>query len=222
MDVRDAMTTEVVTVTRETPLKEVARILVDRRISGVPVVDDERRVLGVVSEADFLAKEVDPRSGRRSPLGWLLTARHHDADRARVEAVTAGDAMTSPAITIEAGRRLAEAADMMARSSINRLPVVEDGRLVGIVSRADVVRAFVRTDADLEQSVVHALRAVDGLHVEGVTNGVVTLTGTVSSHAVAEVLRRLVLRVEGIVAVDDRAVNWLVDEREVTTIGSES
>ena len=152
--VRDVMTTPVFSVTPSMPLKDVARILVDHRISGVPVVDDAGTVVGVVSEADFLLKEGGHEIARRRRFGRFLgedreaTTRHN-----KLGAVTAGEAMTSPATTIEADRSTTAAATLMVDLDVNRLPVVEAGKLVGIVSRADLVRAFVRSDEQLAEAI---------------------------------------------------------------------
>ena len=208
MNVRELMTTDVVVAQPSTPLKAIAHLLVEHRIGGLPIVDDARRVVGVVSEADFLVKEAGERD-RPGPLGWLLWgAREEAVERHRIHAVTAGEAMTSPAVTIAADRPVRDAARMMTESGVNRLPVVEGDRLVGIVTRADLVRAFARTDEELLAVARHAVRAVDGMTVASVADGVVTLTGVVSHPAVAESATRVVAAIEGVVAVDDRDVSW--------------
>lgn len=208
MNVRDAMTSDVAVVTGDTPLKDVARLLIERRISGVPVVDEHGTLRGVVSEADFVTKEAGTERGARSWLRWLVggEAEHH---RTVLEARTAGEAMTAPAITIEADRPLSEAAQRMDQHRINRLPVVEAGKLVGIVTRADVVRAYARTDEDLRAMASAALRAVDGVRVDDVHDGVVVLSGTAPSEGVAIAVRQLIHHIDGVVAVDDRQLTWL-------------
>ena len=210
MKVRDVMTTDVVSVTPNTPLQEVARVLVDRRISGVPVLDGGRLV-GVISEADFLAKEagqlhhVAPAALRR----LLGEARADEERTARVRASRAGEAMTSPGVVIDPDSSLAEAARMMDERKINRLPVVKGDAILGIITRADIVRSFVRTDADIVDEVHRALRAVDGLYVESATDGVVVLTGTVQHRAIAQTVADLATSVPGVVAVDTEGVRWL-------------
>lgn len=202
MRVRDVMTTPVRSVRTDTPLKEVARLLVEHRISGLPVVDEAGVVVGVISETDFLTKESGPPE-HRSRFGWLTGAARTEAhDRQVREATTAGGAMTSPADTIEADRPLAEAARRMVDARRNRLPVVEDGRLLGIVTRADIVRTFARSDASLLDSVLETTRAIDGLRVVSVQDGVVVLGGTVAHPSIAELAPALVAHVDGVVAVD--------------------
>lgn len=208
MKVSDAMTADVATVSGETPLKEVARLLVDRRISGVPVVDERGKLVGVVSEADFVAKEAGTEPGSRHWLRWLLGGGPEHHRRTVLEARTAGEAMTSPAITTEPGRPLSEAAQRMDEHQINRLPVIEEGRLVGIVTRADVVRAYARTDEDLRGMAAAALRAVDGVRVDDVRDGVVVLSGTAPSKGVAVAVRQVIQHIDGVVAVDDRQLSW--------------
>jgi CBS domain-containing protein len=211
MKVRDVMTSTVFVVRPGTPLKQVAALLVEKRISGVPVVDEDGSVLGVVSEADFLSKEAVGRSApaQRSWFEVLIGGR--DLKRAeldRIAARSASEAMTEPAKTIGPDETLHRAAQLMVQGSINRLPVVDDGRLVGIISRADIVRVFARTDEEIRDLVAFALRAVDGLMVADVEDGVVRLSGTVASEPLALTIRSIVQQLDGVVAVDDRDLTW--------------
>jgi len=200
--VADVMTTDVVTVHPDTTLKDVARTLSGRGISGLPVVDDEGRVLGVISEADILAKERRPRE--ETLRERLLHERRNGVKR---EARTAGEAMTSPAVTIAAHRWLDGAAALMLDCGINRLPVVDRaGRLVGIVTRADLVRAFAAGDERIEREIVdEVLRRelwLDPAAFEvTVHEGEVEIAGEVDSEAQAELLRSRVRLVPGVVSV---------------------
>ena len=125
LKVRDVMTQEVVTVEPETPLKDVARLMIDYGVSGIPVVDQTGLVVGVVSEADLLVKERGPEAIPRRPLTWLIgESKATERDMAKLKAVAAREAMTSPPVTIGPDRPLHEAADLMIRERINRLPVV--------------------------------------------------------------------------------------------------
>lgn len=209
MDVGEMMTREVVTVRPEVPLKEVAVLLVERRISGVPVVDAAGGLLGVVSEADFVAKEVAVADGLHEPKHHLLRGEDREAAArlARGRATTAGEAMTSPPITVTAETPLADAARLMQSRNINRLPVIDGDLLVGIISRADIVRAFARDDDQVEHDVRAALRAVDGLDIS-VRNGVVTLAGTVSHPTIVPTIATLVGSIPGVTTIDTVAVAW--------------
>ena len=203
MSVRDVMTAPVFSVTTSTPLKDVARILVDHRISGVPVVDDTGAVVGVVSEADFLLKEGGHEIARRRWFGRLLgETREASTRHAKIGAITAGEAMTSPAATIEADRSTTAAATLMVDLDVNRLPVLDGGRLVGIVSRADLVRAFVRSDDQLAENIRHdILLRVLWLNPElfdvEVHNGVASIRGRVERRSTAEMIERAVRNVPG-------------------------
>ncbi len=203
MRVADVMTTEVLTVAPQTTLKEVAELLAARGISGCPVVDENRHVLGVVSEADILAKERRPRAQPR--LARILG--YGEPKDPKAAARTAGEAMTSPAVTIGAERRVDAAAALMLDRSVNRLPVLDrDGLLVGIVTRADLVRAFVHTDEQIareirEEVLLHELWLDPADFELDVREGEVTVTGRVQSEGERELLLRRIRLVPGVVSV---------------------
>jgi CBS domain-containing protein len=210
MKVSEVMSRNVLTVTTHTPLKEVARQLVRRRVSGMPVVDEDGSVIGVVSEGAILAKERDRTSRRGSLLNHLLEV---DSAGLKHDARDAGDAMTSPAITIRPDRAVAEAAAMMLDRCVNRLPVVDRaGTLVGIVTRADLVRAFVRDDEAIENEIRNdvILRTLwsspDRFRLE-VEGGEVTIEGEVSDAESAQLLAHFVERVPGVLGIRSR-VTW--------------
>ncbi|MDA8236549.1 MAG: CBS domain-containing protein [Chloroflexi bacterium] len=216
--VGDIMTRSVLAVRPETPLKEVARLLVERRISGLPVVDDAGRVLGVVSEADLLVKEQDPEALPRRPLARIFgDSAETRRLLAKAEARTAGDAMTAPAITIDAGQSVHAAAALMIGRKVNRLPVIADGRLVGIVTRADIVRTFVRTDEELAEAirgeVLHRALWVDLSKVTvEVADGVATIRGEVERRATVAMVERMVEMVPGVVGVTVHLA-WSIDDQ---------
>lgn len=220
MQVQDVMTAEVVSVRPETPLKEVARLLLERRISGVPVTDEAGRVLGVVSEGDLLIKERGVPAGRAGtprPLAWLMGDERAGAEQAKMRAATAGEAMSKPAITIGADSSLREAAGLMVDHAVNRLPVVDDDRLVGIVTRADLVGAFVRSDEELareiREEVVHDTMWLEEGEVQvEVSDGVVHLHGTVDRRSTAQILAKLAGQVDGVVGVEVD-LRWELDDR---------
>jgi CBS domain-containing protein len=204
MRVQDVMTTDVETVAPDAPLKEVAGRLVALGISGLPVVDRDQ-VVGVVSEADILVKERGTNPDSPGILGLL----HHGGveTEAKLHARTAGDAMTSPAVTIAPMRPVAEAAATMIDKRVNRLPVVdEDGALVGIVTRADLVRAFVRSDEEIareirEDVVLQTLWIPpDQVNVR-VKDGEVELTGCLDTQADTELVVSRTKSVPGVVGV---------------------
>ncbi len=205
MKVEDVMTRQVTTVTPDTSLREVARILAESKVSGVPVVEDGK-VVGVVSEADILVKERGERPGRGGLLGLLLDERREL--EAKLRARTAGEAMTSPAVTIGPRRPVTEAAAKMIEEQVNRLPVVDDdGVLVGIVTRADLVRAFVRSDEEIareiREDVIFRTLWIPPEQVEvHVERGVVTLRGHLDNKSDAELLPSFVQRVPGVIEVD--------------------
>ncbi|MCS7005999.1 MAG: CBS domain-containing protein [Thermoleophilia bacterium] len=212
MKIEEVMTREPKAVPEATSLKDVARILAEHGISGLPVVDEEGKVVGVVSEADIVGKEVGAER-ERSLLGRLLRGGPPPV----LDARTAGEAMTAPALTITADREVAEAARTMTEQGVNRLPVVDDeGRLVGIVTRADLVRAFLRSDEEIErelrEEVVGRKLWIDPSELEiSVENGEVALRGKVESRADAELLEYFATRVPGVVAVRS-TLRWEVDE----------
>jgi CBS domain-containing protein len=212
MKVKDVMTTDVRTVAPGMSLKEAAQVMVEHRISGVPVVDHDGGVLGVLSEGDLLFKERTPEERPAALLAWLFDPLQLDESRKHA-AHLVGEAMTAPAVTIGPERPLATAASLMLDRGVNRLPVVgRTGRLVGIVTRADLVRAFSRGDADVARDIrEEVIRGQmwlerDDVEVE-VEAGEVSLRGTVQRRDEAEALPRLVARVPGVVGVTSE-VTW--------------
>jgi CBS domain-containing protein len=212
MNVRDVMTTDVVTVPPEQPLKEVAEILVEHGITGVPVVAEDGEVVGVVSEGDILFKERGP-SARKGVFAWLLDPYGMEG-QLKIEARTAADAMSAPAKTIAGWWSISAAAALMLEAQVNRLPVVDnDGRLQGIVTRGDLVRAFVRPDAEIEREIREdVLRRTFWLDTpEAVTvtvaGGRVTLNGTVETRMDAELVPAVVRKVPGVVDVE-ASIGW--------------
>jgi CBS domain-containing protein len=219
MTVADVMTRSVLSVRADTPLKEVARSLLDHRISGLPVIDDGGRVVGVVSEADFLMKEQGSEAVTHRRLARFRgESRESRSNLAKLGASTAGEAMTAPPVTINSSRRIAEAAAVMTSRRVNRLPVVDDGRLVGIVTRADLVRAYVRSDEELAAAIRDGilLRTMwldpDQFTVT-VVDGVASITGHVERRSIAAMVEHAVSMVPGIVTVA-ADLTWAVDDRD--------
>lgn len=214
MNIGEIMTPDPVAVGPETPLKDVAAILLDHRISGVPVIGERLEVLGVVSEADIIAKEAGgPAVEGPRMISWLLGGR--SVDTQKLTARTAAEAMGSPAITAGADETVSEAARLMTEHGIKRLPVVEDGRLIGIVTRTDLVRAFTRSDGEIEREIRELLLETLWLDEPdlqiGVKRGEVSLAGKVHRRSDAELLVRLGRRVPGVVDVDS-TLTWVWDD----------
>lgn len=203
MKVQDVMTRDVITVPRSASLKDAASVLVERGISGVPVVD-EGRVVGVFSERDLLFKE----QGKPDGSHWLtwLTEPRAVSDRPKLEAHDVAEAMTAPAISVEATTAIPAAARLMLEAGVSRLPVLRDGILVGIVSRADLVRAFVRSDEEIAHEIRDEIAARtlwlgdDALEIT-VVDGEVSLSGELSDTIDREVLTRRIAEVPGVVSV---------------------
>jgi CBS-domain-containing membrane protein len=205
MRVADVMTDDVYTTTEDTPLRRLAGTLGQHGISGMPVVRDGQ-VVGVISESDVLAKARRAAADTRGMLERLLHpgAAEHDAKH---EATLVGEAMTAPAITVSSFCSVATAATRMLSHGVNRLPVVDDGCLIGIVTRADIVRAFARPDADVEHdareqiALQQALADDPATVLVKVTEGDAVLTGVVRTQNQAETLSHVVREVPGVVAV---------------------
>jgi CBS-domain-containing membrane protein len=206
--VSDVMTTSVVTVDRITPYQQIDRLLTERRISGMPVLMMGRQVAGVVSEADLLSAEDERARQARmaSAIGrrWRLRKQPHVS-------LTAETLMTTPAITIGPDATIPAAARLMNTDHISRLPVVdEDGKLVGIVSRRDLLSVFLRSDAEIAhdaRQVLDELPLADAKAIMAeVKQGVVTLTGTIRPEADHEqdlmpLAVRLIWDIDGVVDV---------------------
>ncbi|MEU0647687.1 CBS domain-containing protein [Streptomyces umbrinus] len=201
--VSDVMTLTVVAVGRDAPFKEIVETMGQWRVSAMPVLEGEGRVIGVVSEADLLPKEEF-----RDSDPSLYEQRRRLSDVAKAGAVTAAELMSTPAITVHPDVTLAQAARIMAVRHVKRLPVVDDlGMLQGIVSRADLLKVFLRSDEDIEEEVRRTVVSYlfsglsHAIHVN-VHEGVVTLRGHIRDTSLISVAVRLVRAVEGVVDVE--------------------
>jgi CBS domain-containing membrane protein len=140
ISVKEVMTERVVTVKRDADIKEIARLLSENRISGLPVIDDEGKVIGIVSEADILASLGIKREHKIRDILRYLSGETVISGK---KGETAGDIMTTPAITTGPDIDIRDVAAILDKKRVKRLPVVDrDGRLIGIISRADIVRAI--------------------------------------------------------------------------------
>ena len=200
--VSDLMTTPVVRVRRDTGFKEIAKLLAEYDITAVPVVDDDEHPMGVVSEADLLRKE----AAQLDPAGLLPVLHARPAARAKAEATTAEGLMSSPAVTARPQWTAVEAAQVMERHHVKRLPVVDEAdRLVGLISRADLLRVFLRGDSAIREEIsgdvlVRTL-GITGAVTVRVVDGRVSLKGTVERKSLVPVAVRLCEGVDGVVDV---------------------
>ena len=201
LQVRDVMTTDVAAVDLAASYKQVARILAERSVTAVPVLDEAGHVLGVVSEADMLCKQ---EQGHRAPAGG--TRLRTRSDRAKAAAGNAAELMTTPPVTIHPDAYLGAAARLMNDRHVKRLPVVDSsGTLIGIVSRRDLLSVFLRSDVDIAadvHAIIVGMLLEDGSAVSvSVSDGVVTLAGPLSQpdHAAAAI--RLTSEVDGVIDV---------------------
>jgi CBS domain-containing protein len=207
------MTTDVVTVGPETGLKAAARVMVEKGVSGLPVVDDTGVLIGIITEADFVQQEAGKSQRRYRRLLDALFGERETRPHGEVVA----DAMTRHPVTVDAEARIAEAAREMTDRGIKRLPVVDtDGKLLGIISRADILAAFTRPDDVIEdqirQDILRRILLIDEDAVEvHVTDGVVKLEGTAPTRTDARLLEELTSRLEGVVGVDSN-LSFEVDD----------
>lgn len=215
MRVRDLMTTDPVTTTPDASLKEAARLMVHNQVSGLPVVEGDRLV-GVVTEGDYLRREAD----REQPYRLsLLEAMFGDASSEPSPIEKVSEVMTDKVFTIGPDATISEAARVMSKRGIKRLPVLDDEqRLIGIISRADVVNAFTKPDEVIEdeirEDIVRRLLFLEPDAVDvAVSDGVVTLSGRLENRTEAHLLEELSRRISGVVKVDSHLEFEVDDER---------
>ena len=200
MQVLDLMTTEVFKVSPETPIKEAAQLMFRHRVSGLPVVDDSGKLAGIITEADFLRLEV---------------ARGEAEDPRPIEIV--GEVMSSGVVTVGPEEGIAEAAKIMVVQDVKRLPVVDDEeRLLGIISRLDIVAVFTRPDEIIEDEIredlVRRVLFVDPDAIEvSVKSGVVTVRGEIGTRNESRLLEELARRLDGVMRVDNE-LTWRLDD----------
>ncbi|WP_371656345.1 MULTISPECIES: CBS domain-containing protein [unclassified Streptomyces] len=209
--VGSVMTSDVVSTRTSVPFKEIARLLAEHHISGLPVVDDDDKVVGVLSETDLMARQTEaedpyepPRRFRPASFGRGARAR-----RKKARARTAGELMSRPPITVRADGTIAVAARTMAAHRVERLPVLDaEDRLVGIVTRHDLLQVFLRSDDEIRAEVVRdvlvgTLWLSHGTIDITVREGVVTLSGQLERRSEIPLAVRMSRMVDGVVAVVD-------------------
>jgi CBS domain-containing protein len=218
MKAQDIMTAPVITVTPQTAVRDAAHLMVERGISGLPVVDESGRLVGILSEADLLLKEADPRP---SPpfvewFGHSLWLERRVSGYRKAEGRTVGEVMTHNVLTAEEETPVREIASRMVRHGVNRLPIVRGGQVVGIVTRADILKVFLRQDAALA---AEAQRIVDEFVLDeeevrvSVDRGTVVLGGRVLMPLRRDLLLDRLRTIDGVIAVDGKELRHLYRDR---------
>ena len=206
--VKDVMTTDVISVEKGTPFEAIAAAMRRHRVSAVPVLDEASQVIGVVSESDLLAKLAFGIGDDGAPGKIVGILHRKQLQKAR--AITAADLMTSPAITASPHYSVEQAARLMYARNVKRLPVIDAvGHLAGIVSRADVLVVYSRTDADIAEEIRNSILANEppaepGILDVAVKDGVATIVGRPQTSTQGHDIIRRAQHVEGVVAVRDR------------------
>ncbi|SAL02194.1 CBS domain-containing protein [Caballeronia calidae] len=226
MQARDVMTTSVISVTPETTVRELAVLLMQHRISAAPVVDQDKHVIGVVSEGDLLHRdEID--TERKTRHSWWLGVLSDNgaADYIKSHARTVGEIMTRDPICVDETVSLADIASILESHHIKRVPVLRDGRLVGIVSRANLVQALATAllekhapsassnDAEIRAMLMGELAgrgwAFPGRNIV-VRDGVVHLWGVVWSSDQLDAMRIAAESIPGVKSVEDHTIPYPV------------
>ena len=206
--VKDVMTTRVVSVRKDASFREMAAALREHRVSAFPVVDGDGKVIGVVSEADMLAKEALGSEPQGMP--GMITGLLRHKEQAKARGITAGDLMSSPPVTVTPEDTIERAARLMYTRKVKRLPVVDAGaHLVGIISRTDVLAIFDRPDeeirTEIRDQVIRDAFLVDPATLGVIVKeGVVTLGGRPENNDVGHQIVERIRHVPGVVAVRDR------------------
>jgi CBS domain-containing protein len=218
MQASDIMTTQVVSIAPDSSVFDAAKLLADSRISGMPVVDDTGSVIGIVSEGDLLRRvETGTEQPRRSWLAqFLAPTRQLAVEYLKEHGIHVRDVMSAPAVTVDESAPLSEVAELLGRKHFKRLPVLREGKLVGIVSRASLVRALAScapkqldTQPSDEQIRGAITKEFDGqrwaLVADDliVTDGVVHCWGAVRSEEERKAILATAARVPGVKAVKD-------------------
>lgn len=216
MQARDIMTTSVETVRPETEVTEIAKRLLARNISAVPVVDDQDKVVGIVSEGDLMRRSEN--QTERQPSWWLglfADTRERKPDYVKSHGLHARDVMSRDVISVGEDTSLAKVATMLEKHRIKRVPVVRDGKLVGIVSRANLLQglavagtewAITPSDRDIKISIETAAHdaGMPMLYINfTVVDGIVTIWGMVKSEAEKAAMRKAAEGIAGVREVHD-------------------
>lgn len=149
MKAKEIMSTNVLTVKKDATIEEIAHVLTDNNISGVPVVNESNHILGIVTEKDLLYKDVEPHFPPVVELLggmiFLKGVKHYNEELRKLVATKAEDIMTKHVITVDEETVVEKVAELMTEKDINRIPVVKDGKLAGIISRSDIIKYIAKT-----------------------------------------------------------------------------
>jgi CBS domain-containing protein len=223
MQAKDIMTAPVISVRPQTTIEEIAALLIERRISAVPVVDEDGRLAGIVSEGDLIRRP-ETQTERRSWISAFLGPERQASDFVKSHGRTAREVMTTDVVTVAPQAELSAIADLLERKQIKRVPVVEGGRVVGIVSRANLLHGLVAretsapptaTDASIREGLqrqLSDLRWLDSRRVNiVVSGGVVHLWGSVRSEEERRALRVAAEQTPGVQRVEEHfSPDWFV------------
>lgn len=215
---REVMSSPVITVSPDTPFREVVATMLQHAISGLPVVDEKGRLLGIVTEADLLLKEEEPQP-QPALIPWhgssLRLERIVDRSR-KATGTTAGELMTENVVTATEDTTAHQLARLMRAHNINRIPIVRDGMLVGIVTRADVLRLFTRGDdvlaAGIREMLAHDLWIDPKVLAITCRNGVVALSGEVDRRTDRDLIVRWTKTMDGVVGVNADRLEFRYDD----------
>lgn len=205
---KDVMTSPVLTTQGETSVRELAAAMLAHHISGLPVVSSTGELIGIVTEGDLLSKGTGPGDEASAiPAMWFQFPGFKGLHASRkANALTARELMTTPVVTVDEGAFIDEIVKVMLEKKINRVPVMRKGRLVGIISRGDILKAFARTDQEIATAVCDALAQelwIDVTRLKiGVQEGIVHLRGEVELHSEMELAERCVATIDGVVRVE--------------------
>lgn len=222
MRIRDLMTPNVLTVGPDTPMKEAARRMLEAGISGLPVIDGQGVLVGIITEADFVATEADRRVRRRAGLLRFL----HREDEVPSQERLVKDVMTTDVKVIGSEADHAIAARLMQSEGIKRIPVVEGGRLIGLISRTDMLRAYARPDREIIDEIRnHVMKEILWVDPRRATieclDGNVVLTGRMETRTDASLLVEMTKRLDGVTSVGDH-LTWEVDNTKLEMVSPPS
>lgn len=214
---REIMTSPVITVTPDTPVREVVTLMLQHRISGLPVVDAENRILGIVTEADLIHKE-DAVQARPPVIPWhgrsLWLERKVDRHD-KSKAMTAAALMTENVLTATEETGIRELAHVMVAHDVNRIPIIRDGRVVGIVTRADIVKVFTHSDEALitaaRSALLHDLVIDPGRFVITSVNGVLNIAGELDLRTERDLVVTCLRSIDGVVGLNSDRLTYKTD-----------